>query len=376
MNSQENDLVISAGRLFCADTGLDGPGAVAVRDGLIAKSGPRTADLAGEALSFPDGILLPGFVDLHAHPAPSDWRFGIDPDSEILPRGTTTMLSQGDAGAATWDAYRGAIIERSRARIRMALSPAVYGERYDRGCFDNLDEIDVDACVETIESDGGEHIWGIAANLASTGRNDPREVMRRTMEAAERSGKPLLYGVRRQPGDWPIDEQLALLRAGDVFTYCLQGDAETIVAGGRVRDSVWEARERGVLFDVGLGKGTTNMGVSVEALADGFLPDTISTDVYKRHLGWDPPHDMPMTISKLIRAGMPETEAFARATLHPARVLGLAGEVGTLAVGAHADLVVLRWNAGPVPQVDTADGVLEGPYLEPLLTVRAGVVVE
>ena len=327
-------------------------------------------------LSFPDCILLPGFVDLHAHPAPSDWRFGIDPDSEILPRGTTTMLSQGDAGAATWDAYRGAIIERSRARIRMALSPAVYGERYDRGCFDNLDEIDVDACVEAIESDGGEHIWGIAANLASTGRNDPREVMRRTLEAAERSGKPLLYGVRRQPGDWPIDEQLALLRAGDVFTYCLQGDAETIVAGGRVRDSVWEARERGVLFDVGLGKGTTNMGVSVEALADGFLPDTISTDVYKRHLGWDPPHDMPMTISKLIRAGMPETEAFARATLHPARVLGLAGEVGTLAVGAHADLVVLRWNAGPVPLVDTADGVLQGPYLEPLLTVRAGVVVE
>ena len=118
------------------------------------------------------------------------------------------------------------------------------------------------------------------------------------------------------------------------------------------------------------------MGVSVEALADGFLPDTVSTDVFKRHLGWDPPHDMPMTISKLIRAGMPETEALARATLHPARVLGLAGEVGTLAVGAHADLVVLRWNAGPVPLVDTADGVLEGPYLEPLLTVRAGVVVE
>ena len=376
MNSQENELVISAGRLFCADTGLDGPGAVAVRNGRIAKSGPGAAGLAGEALSFPDGILLPGFVDLHAHPAPSDWRFGIDPDSEILPRGTTTMLSQGDAGAATWDAYRGAIIERSRARIRMALSPAVYGERYDRGCFDNLDEIDVDACVGAIESDGGEHIWGVAANLASTGRNDPREVMRRTLEAAERSGKPLLYGVRRQAGAWPVDEQLALLRAGDVFTYCLQGDAETIVAGGRVRDSVWEARERGVLFDVGLGKGTTNMGVSVEALADGFLPDTISTDVFKRHLGWDPPHDMPMTISKLIRAGMSETEALARATLHPARVLGLAGEVGTLAVGAHADLVVLRWNAGPVPLVDTADGVLEGPYLEPLLTVRAGVVVE
>ena len=263
MSVEPFDLIISAGRVFCAATGLDGPGAVAVRDGRIVASGPDVTGPARETLDFPDCTLLPGLVDLHAHPAPSDWRFGIDADTEILPRGTTTMLSQGDAGAATWAIYRETIIERSRARIRMAISPAMYGERYDRGCFDNLEEIDVDACVAVIAEDGGEYIWGVAANLASTGENDPREVMRRTLAAAERSGKPVLFGVRRQPGDYPIDEQLALLRPGDVFTYCLQGDAETIITDGRVRDSVWEARERGVIFDVGLGKGTTNMGVSV-----------------------------------------------------------------------------------------------------------------
>ena len=77
------------------------------------------------------------------------------------------MLSQGDTGAASWATYRETVIKPSRARIRMAISPAVYSERYDRGCFDNLDEIDVDACVDVIADDGGEYIWDVAANLAS-----------------------------------------------------------------------------------------------------------------------------------------------------------------------------------------------------------------
>lgn len=77
------------------------------------------------------------------------------------------MISQGDAGSATWATYRETVIKRSRACISMAISPAVYSERYDRGCFDNLDEIDVDACVDVIAVDGGEYIWDVAANLAS-----------------------------------------------------------------------------------------------------------------------------------------------------------------------------------------------------------------
>lgn len=376
MSAEQFDLLVSAGRLFCADTGLDGPGAVAVRDGRIAASGPDVAGPAKETLDFPDGVLLPDLIDLHAHPAPSTWRFGIDADTELLPRGSTTLLSQGDAGATTWPAYRETIIERSRTRVRLAINSATMGERHDRGCFDNLDELTVDACVAAIVEDAGEYIWGVAANLSSTGDNDPREVMSRTLAVADRTGKPVLYGVRREPGDWPIAEQLKLLRPGDVFTYCFQGDAETIVADAKVLDSVWEARQRGVIFDVGLGKGTSNMGVSAVAIADGFLPDTISADVFKRHRGWTPPHDLPLTISRLMVTGMSEAEALARVTLRPAEVLGMAGEIGTLAAGACADLAVLRWDPEPVPLADSPGGVLSGSRLEPVVTVRAGSVIE
>ena len=80
------------------------------------------------------------------------------------------------------------------------------------------------------------------------------------------------------------------------------------------------------------------------AIAEGFYPDTVSSDQYKRHVGSDPQHDLPRTMSKFIAAGMPETEVFARATLRPAELLGLTGEVGTLAAGACADIALLRWN--------------------------------
>ncbi len=368
-------MTITAGRVFCADTGLDGPGGVEVQGGRIVASGLDVAKASDDSLDFPDGLLLPGLVDLHAHPGLPNWRFGIDPDTEILPRGTTTVLSQGDAGAQTWSVFLRTFIEGSQTRVKLAISPSVKGELEDRGCFINLQEVDVEACVATIE-EGGEHIWGVAANLTARacGDNDPREVMRRTLEIAERTGRPILYGPRREPSDWPLAEQLALLRPGDVLTYCFQSDAESIVADGKVVDEAWEARERGVLFDVGHGKGTDDMGVGPDAIADGFLPDTISSDVYNNHLGWDPPHDLARTLSRMIAIGVPENEALTRATLLPAEVLGMAGQIGTLAPGADADLTVMRWS-DPVPLALVGGAVRSGPCLEPALTVRAGRVV-
>jgi dihydroorotase len=115
--------------------------------------------------------------------------------------------------------------------------------------------------------------------------------------------------------------------------------------------------------------------VTPDAIADGFLPDTVSSDVYKRHSGWKPMHDMPSTISRLVAVGMPENEALTRATLRPAQVLGMANEIGTLAVGAQADLVCVQYSEEDVPLADVAGKTISGRRLEPVLTVRAGEIV-
>ena len=367
------DLLIRAGRVFCADTGLDGPGAVAIRGDRIVASGTDVAGSAASTLEFPDSVLLPGFVDLHAHPAPPDWKYGIDPDDLMLPRGTTTIMSQGDAGASNWARYKEMVIAPASIRIRMALSAAVGGEEEDGPVFRNLEDLDVDACVRTIEGDP-ELIWGIAVNVASTttAGHDPRLVMGKVLEMAERTGKPLLYGLRWDPFDWPVDEQMALLRPGDVVTYSFHAGPGGLAPDGRMVDAAWEARERGVKFDIGHGMMSFDFGIAETAVREGFLPDSISTDFYVRHANSSPRHDMPRTISKLMAAGMKAEDAFERATIRPARTLGLEGEAGTLAPGSGADLAVIHWDADAAPLIDVAGNERPGGCWEPKLTVRAG----
>ena len=192
--------------------------------------------------------------------------------------------------------------------------------------------------------------------------------------AAGQVGLPLLYGPH-EPERWPLAEQLDLLRPGDVVTYCYRRAPTRILAGGRVLPEVRAARERGVLFDLGHGMTSFSFPVAEAAIADGFPPDTISTDGYARHLGQVPPHDLPRTMAKLRAAGMPEAAIFAAVTARPARILGLAPEIGQLTAGACADLTVLAWREGAAPLADV-DGVTRpGGCWEAVLTVRAGQIV-
>ena len=209
---------------------------------------------------------------------------------------------------------------------------------------------------------------------ATCGRTDPRAVMAAGLRAAEETGLPLLFGPRRA-ADWALADQLPRLRPGDVVTYCFTDCAEGLLDGDRVRDAVWAARERGIRFDVGHGMGSFDFRVAERAIAEGFLPDAISTDRYQRHLALSPRHDLPRTLSKLLAAGMTEPDVFLRVTTRPAAILGLAGEIGTLAPGACADLAALEWNPAAPPLRDTAGAERPGGVWEPVLTVRAGRVI-
>ena len=343
-----------------------------MQDGRIVAVGPKVDGSAALTFDFPDALILPGLVDMHAHPARGGSRYGVDPDAHFLSRGVTTVLSQGDAGANNWPTYRDHVIQSCRTRVILAINLSIHGESHPDGCFPDIDSANVDACVSAIES-AGKAIWGIAVNTGPSNPTPPREIMNRALETAEQTGKPLLVGTRLS-SDWSIDEQLSLLRSGDVVTYCFNDFPESIIKDGRIRPSVHDARERGILFDIGHGMRSFSFKVAEAAIADGFLPDTISTDQYKRHVGDIPQHDLPRTLSKLIASGMPEIEAFQRVTTRPAEVLGLKNETGTLRAGSCGDVTVLRRNLNALPLRDV-DGVERpGGCWEPVLTARAGIV--
>ncbi len=379
MTSQELDLLVVASRIICPATGIDGPGVIGVGDGVITfvDSGSNVSGLpdAQETLEFSSGVVLPGLIDLHAHPAQSGSKFGIDADRDLLPKGSTTVLSQGDAGARNVDQYIRETIRGSRTRVKLALNFCAEGESNPDGRFFSLDEASVEECMAAVER-GGSDVWGISLNIALIQGDDvdPLEVMRRGIRAADESGKPVMFGATKTSAI-PLCEQLGLLRRGDVMTYCFYSGDGSIVEDGRVLDCVREARERGVLFDVGDGAAAFGFEVAEIAVAEGFLPDTISTDYYQHHYLNHLDHDVPHIVSKMIEVGMTAEQCWPRVTSIPAQVLGMGDKIGRLEVGAAADLCVLELRDEAEPMIDGRGEVRMGRRWRPVVTVAGGVVV-
>jgi dihydroorotase len=374
MTDPQFDLLIRAGRVFLPDADLPGPGAVAVRDGRFVTVGADVRGVAEQTLEFPDAILLPGLIDLHAHPARSGSVFGVDPDRYLLPTGVATVLSQGDAGADNLAEYVRETIAASRTRVRLAINLSRIGESTTAGCFARLEDADVDACVAAIEAHR-EYIWGIAVNTShhACGDSDPREILSRGLRVAEQTGLRLLYGMRRT-SDIPFDEQLDQLRPGDVVTYCFRREPHCIIERGRVHPAVRAARERGVLFDVGHGTASFCFDVAEAAIGDDFPPDTISTDLQRKHVESGARHDLPLVMSKLRAACMRERDVLNAVTRVPAQILNLDSQIGALSPGLAADLAVLRWSNEPRDLIDAHGDIRQGGNWEPLLTVRDGRV--
>ena len=100
----------------------------------------------------------------------------------------------------------------------------------------------------------------------------------------------------------------------------------------------WEARRRGVLFDLGHGGSSFLWPVAARAMEHGFPPDIISTDLHASSIMNQ--GDMPSCISKLMNLGMPLHEAIMRSTVNPARAIRKFPELGTLGRGKAADVAV------------------------------------
>ncbi len=373
-----HELLIKSSMLSCPATGTYGPGIIGINGERIAHLNMDPGDPvapATDTLEVNDGILLPGLVDLHAHPSLANSRFGVDPDRFLLPRGSTTVLSQGDAGARNVDEYIRNTIELSTTTVKLAINFCANGESNQAGRFFSLDEAGVSECVAAIRR-SDSHIWGISLNIAFIrGRNvDPLEVLRRGFNAAEETGVPVMFGATKD-SKIPLADQLRWLRAGDVMTYCFHSGEGSIVQDGQLLDCVWDARERGVLFDVGDGFAAFGFDTAEIAIAEGFLPDTISSDFYKAHVSAGIEHDLPLVVSKLIASGMGAEECWPRITSVPARVLGIGDDVGRLQAGARADLCVLKQGVEPEELLDGHGQVRMGFRWQPVMTIKSGRVV-
>lgn len=373
------DLAITGGRVLDPGRGIHGRLDLAVTGGRFgdAMAGGRVAAPGGaapaaETVDASGLVLVPGLVDLHTHLYHGVSHYGIDPDENCLRRGVTTAVDAGSAGAQTFPGFRRYVIERAQTRIFAFLHVAVQG--MITSLVGELEDLRWASPAQAIGR-AREHpdvIVGVKVRLGyQMVGNDPEPALRLARQAAERLRLPLMVHIidMRRPIGWLLRH----LGEGDIVTHCFHaGEGGILDPDGRLHADVPRARARGVLFDVGHGAGSFAYRVARAAFAQGFPPDTVSSDLHAHNLA-GPVYDQATTLSKLLHCGMSLTEVVRAATAAPAAAIRRAGEVGSLAPGSGADLTGFELRAGEWALPDGAgDSETVETLVVPRLVVRAG----
>jgi dihydroorotase len=372
------DLAVVGGRVLDPASGLDGPAAVHVDGGRVVAVDPAGIPVEARRTIDATGLLVvPGLVDLHVHVYPGVSHYGVEPDETCLLRGVTTAVDAGSAGAQTFPGLRRYVIERARTRVLAYLHIAVQG--MISALVGELEEPRwaSPALAVPCAREHADVIVGMKVRLGyQMVDSDPEAALTAARKAADRLELPLMVHVIDMPR--PLGWLLPRLGEGDVVTHCFHGsEGGTLLdERGRVLPEAHAARERGVLFDVGHGVGSFTFRVARAALAEGFAPDTISSDVHVYNVD-GPVFDQATTVSKLLHLGMPLARVVEATTSAPARAVRREGSLGSLAPGREADLTVLELARGDRVLVD-ADEAQEraAEWLVPRWVVRAGEPVE
>ncbi|MBM4070367.1 MAG: amidohydrolase/deacetylase family metallohydrolase [Planctomycetes bacterium] len=378
-----HDLLIRNGRLVDPAHSLDQRLDIAIKDGRVSavESGLEVSS-ASEVIDASGLLVTPGMIDLHVHIYAGVSHYGIPPDPTCLARGVTTAVDAGTAGASTFDGLRRYVIEASATRLFALLNISrigmVSGAELDPplGELEDLRHLNVPAAVRCINANR-DVILGVklrlSANLAADGKNE-LQALKLAREAADAVGLPIM--IHTPQSSLGLPRILAEMRSGDILTHCFHAHSSGILnSSGEVLPEVRQAIDRRVLLDVGHGKGSFGYEIARQAMSQGIIPNTISSDLHFYNLH-GPVFDLATTVSKFLHLGMDLSEALRRVTSTPASVIKMDKELGTLAVGAIADAVVFRLRDGSRPASDTVGRVEElRQWLEPVYVVKAGKIV-
>ena len=307
-------------------------------------------------------IVTPGLIDLHTHVYWGGTSLGIDAEEFCRTSGVTTAIDTGSAGPGNFAGFRKHVIEPSQVRILAYLHVShagiyAFSNRVMVGESEELRNMDPVSAVEVANANR-DVIVGIKVRVGrgASGNSGivPLDI---ALEVANEAGMPLMCHIDHPPPRY--EEVLERLRPGDVLTHAFRPFPNSpATQQGTVKQEVLEARKRGVKFDIGHGKGSFAFKTARAMLANGFQPDTISSDVHKLCID-GPAFDQVTTLSKFLCLGMPLADVIAASTVNAAQALKRP-ELGSLKPGSVGDATILTIREGRFDYVDVVGEHLEG----------------
>ena len=356
------DLLLKGGHLIDPKNNLNTLKDLAIADAKVAAIDEDIpAGQAQKVLDVSGLYVTPGLVDIHTHMyATPGWRNAWAGDNSILPdgfsfrSGVTTMVDTGSAGWRTFPDFRDRVLDRFQTRMYAFINIAGLG-MISSPMEQNVADMEVERTVALMK----EHSDLVVGSKTAHYRGPEWVSTDRTLEAGQKAGMPAMIDFGLFPKERPYYELVTQRMApGDITTHMFLGDVPWIDDAGNVFDYFYEARKRGVIFDVGHGAGSFYWRNAVPAIAQGFYPDSISTDLHTLNMN-DSMMDMVSVMSKFLIMGMPLEEIIRESTVNPAREIGHE-ELGHLSVGAIADVAGLKIIEGDFRYTDVADGLLRG----------------
>jgi dihydroorotase len=378
MAETKYDLLLQGGHVIDAKSGTSAVRDVAIADGKIAAVAERIDPAEAFKVVDVKGLYVtPGLVDMHVHAYAGTGERGsyagdnsLYPDGFTLRVGVTTVVDAGCAGWRNFDDFKDRVIDRSRTRVLAFLNIVGRGMRGDKYEQD-LADMEAKPTAEMALRHKGL-IVGIKTAHYAGPEWAPVE---RSVEAGTIADVPVMVDFGADKPERPIEDLLTKkLRPGDIYAHMYSGNRRELLEAGKVNPGMWEGRKRGVLFEVGHGGGSFSWGVAVPAIKQGFLPDTISTDLHIGSMNTGM-KDQLNVMSKFLALGLSLEDVIAKSTWGPARMVKRE-DLGHISVGAPADVTVLSLQKGAFGFVDSFGGKMRGDRkLVCELTLRDGRIL-
>jgi dihydroorotase len=372
------DLLLQGAHGIDAKNNVSAARDVAIRDGKIAAVADHIEPMQAFKVVIVRGLYVtPGLVDIHVHvyagtgePGSYAGDNSLYPDGFTLRTGVTTVADAGSSGYRNFEDFKQRIIDRSTTRVLAFLNIVGHGMRgpkYENDLSDMEAKPTADIALRN---------KGIIVGIKTAHYSGPEWTpVEHAVEAGMLADIPVMVDFGANRPERPMSELVTKkLRPGDIYTHVYSGLRNEQDPSGNVNPALWEARKRGVIFDVGHGGGSFAWRIAVPAIKEKFLPDSISTDLHVSSMN-SGMKDMLNLMSKFLAMGLSIDEVVARSTWNPAREIHRE-ELGNLSIGAPADVAVLRLEQGQLGFTDMYGARLRGDRkLACELTLRDGKVV-
>ena len=377
LGAQTNyDLLLKGGHVIDPKNKINAPMDVAIAAGRIARVAANIpASEARKVVDVAGLTVTPGLIDIHVHVYPRPENKTVERDSNVqadahsFPSGVTTVVDAGTSGWRNFPDFKTRVIDKARTRVLALLN--VSGSGMGTGKEDELPELDAAAAARTAKANRGVIVGFKSAHFGGPGW----ESIDAAVKASKETDLPVMVDFGYMNDIRNISTLLGdKLRAGDIYTHCYSGHREEILPDGKINPAMFTGRKRGIFFDVGFGAGSFYWYVAVPALQQGFPPDSISTDLHTGSMNAGM-KSMNNSMSSILNLGSSLPEVIAMSTWNPAKQIKRT-DLGSLDVGAEADIAVLQIDKGKFGFIDSAGAMNSGNQrIVTELTVRNGRVV-